>query len=136
MNSKKTGFMWFVIAIVFISMYQSFNFVSQNVNAIQDGTNIALSISAVASLIWLLIAIKYLRELFLCKKGIFLWTNIYWGLGLIISIGEAAAAYLSFDSKIAILIPIIIFFAIRIAIWIGFYRHLKSSQLSGAIVLN
>jgi hypothetical protein len=105
-------------------------------SSIQDGTNIALSFSVIISLIWLLIAIKYLRELFLCKKGIYLWTNIYWGLGLIVGIGEALVVFLSIEYKVAILIPIILFFVIRIAIWIGFYKHLRKAEASGLILLN
>jgi hypothetical protein len=138
MNSKKTGYMWFIIAVVFISAYESFNFISQNTSEISSGKNIILSIAGIISIVWLFVAVKYLIALFQCKKGIFLWTNIYFGLGLLEGILEATAMYFIIDEKlrVAVLIPLVLFFAIRIAIWVTFYKHLVKAQTSGVIVLN
>ena len=140
--------MWFVIVVVTIStVFNIISFIGNIVTSSSDWVYILVN------LIFTLLGLVYLKDLFLCKKSVFIWTNIFFGLYIILTFVAIGGMVLSLlDPKtialgglvslafismlLPILIPLLVLVVIGVVIWVTFYKHLKRSQSSGRIILS
>ncbi len=135
MNSKKTIYMWLVIFLIAISLYETYKSVGQVFRGSAENiSNIVLGISLFL-FVYIIVGVVYIYKLFVCKKGVFIWTNIYFPILVIWRLLDLFSNYIS-SQNIQIISISIVQIIVLITIWIGFYKHLKKAETSGLISLN
>ncbi len=139
-STNKTTFVWIIIGLVIInSLFLLHAIISQIFNIFKyDGSLTLLYIGVILNIILLITSIYYLIKLYKVKKELFYWTNIVFGLDLIILVFGLIGTFVNLsnqqfaESKLIAFALSSIFFGIPIIIevllWIFFYKHLKKAE--------